>query len=256
MEQDRIPAGRPARPRSIGDSSEVDRGLERANPSEIVRMTGSLHGGYCRTVDLWPITIAARTSLLSTFEQLDDAQWRVRSLCEGWTIRELLAHLVLAARPPAKRYIVAVARAKGSFDGANHALATADANKPIVELLSEYRSVVEYRFSPPGWPPAAPLSDILLHSLDVRIPLGLETEQPAEHYEPVLQLLFGRAGRSFTRAGRPAVRWTATDYEWSRGDGRTVRGTMADLALTAAGRGARLNRLDGDGVASVTAWLG
>ena len=215
----------------------------------------SLRAGYVLAMDLWPITLGARRSLLTTFEQLDEDQWSAGSLCAGWTIREILAHLVLAARPPARRYVVAVARARGSFDQANHALATADAKRPVVELLSDYRSVLEYRFSPPGWPPAAPLSDILLHSLDVRIPLGLETEQPAADYEPVLQLLFGRAGRSFTRAGRPSVRWTATDHGWSHGDGRTVRGTMADLALTAAGRDARLDRLDGDGVPTVAAWL-
>ncbi len=206
-------------------------------------------------MDLWPITLSARRSLLSTFEELEDDQWEVRSLCEGWTIRQMLAHLVLAARPPAGRYIFAVARAKGSFDRANHSLAIADARKPVDELLADYRGVVGHRFSPPGWPQAAPLADILLHSLDVRIPLGHETDRPAEHYEPVLSLLFGRAGRSFTRAGRPRVRWAAIDHEWSDGDGPEVRGTLADLALTAAGRGARVDRLEGEGAPLVQAWL-
>jgi hypothetical protein len=36
-------------------------------------------------VDLWPITIGARRSLLSTFEELDAATWEVGSLCGGWT---------------------------------------------------------------------------------------------------------------------------------------------------------------------------
>ncbi len=207
-------------------------------------------------VDLWPITIGARRSLLETFEQLDDDQWSVPSLCERWTIRDVLAHLVLAIRPPMKRYIVAVAGAWGNFDRANCELALADAHKPVGDLLSDYRSVLEHRFSPPGWPQAAPLGDILLHTMDVRIPLGLETHQPAEHYEPVLMLLFGRAGKTLGRSGRPAVRWTATDHEWSHGDGPIVRGTMADLTLTVAGRGARLDHLEGEGVPSVRTWLG
>ncbi len=206
-------------------------------------------------MDLWPITIGARRSLLSTFEQLDEEQWQVPSLCEGWTIRDTLAHVTLAARPPIKRYVVAMARAKGSFDRANDALAVADGQRPVDELLADYRAVLEHRFSPPGWPQAAPLADILMHSLDVRIPLGLETDEPAPHYEPVLGLLFGRFGHAFTRSGRPAVRWTGTDHEWSHGEGRTVSGTMADLALTAAGRDARVDHLDGDGVPAVAAWL-
>ena len=206
-------------------------------------------------MDLWPITIDARRSLLATFEDLGEDQWKVPTLCEGWTVRDLLAHLILATRPPARRYVAAIARARGSFDGANHVLATVEARRPVVELLNDYHTIVEHRFSPPGWPQSAPLSDILLHSLDVRIPLGLETERPPEHYVPVLGLLFSRAGRTITRAGRPDARWTATDHDWTHGEGQAVRGNIADLALTAAGRGARLDDLDGDGVPHVRAWL-
>ncbi len=99
-------------------------------------------------MDLWPITIGARRSLLSTFEELDDGDWEMPSLCGEWTIRQVLAHLVLAARPPARRYIAAVTRARGDFDRANHALAVLDASRPTGELLHAYRGVVDYRFSP------------------------------------------------------------------------------------------------------------
>lgn len=207
-------------------------------------------------MDLWPLTMEARRSLLATFEQLDDDQWNTPSLSEGWSVRDVLAHLILATRPPVRRYTAALVRARGNFDNANHVLATVDGRRPVDDLLSEYRDVIEHRFSPPGWPQAAPLGDILLHSLDVRIPLGLPSDNPAEHYEPAIQLLFSRVGRSFTRAGRPDVRWVATDHDWARGEGSEVSGTMADIALTAAGRGARVNHLSGDGVAAVQTWLG
>lgn len=206
-------------------------------------------------MDLWPTIVEARRSLLSTFEQLDEDLWEIESLCRGWTVRQILAHLVLAARPPAWRYVAAVARARGDFDQANHSLAVADATRPTGRLLADYREVIVHRFSPPGWPPAAPLADIVLHSLDVRIPLGIATDAPVHRYEPVLDLLFRRFGRSFTSHGRPGVRWVATDHDWTHGDGPEVRGAMADLALTAAGRGARVDHLDGDGLPLVTAWL-
>jgi uncharacterized protein (TIGR03083 family) len=207
-------------------------------------------------MDLWPTTTAARRALLATFEQLGDDQWGIQSLSKGWTVREVLAHLTLAAHPPAWRYGVAVVGAWGSFDKANHALAVADAQRPVDELLSGYRAVADRRFSPPGWPDAAPLSDVLLHGLDVQIPLGLPTDQPATDYEPVMGLLLSRTGRSFTSRGRPRIRWVATDHDWSQGEGGEVRGALADLALTAAGRSARLERLEGEGVPSIRAWLG
>lgn len=206
-------------------------------------------------MDLWPWTVEARRSLLSTFEQLDDNQWSAQSLSEGWRVRDVLAHLIFAARPPVRGYMAALARSRGNFDTANHSLAIAGGQRPVADLLNEYRDVVEHRFSPPGWPQAAPLGDILLHSLDVRIPLGLPTDHPAEHYEPAAQLLFSRVGRSFTRTGRPDVCWVATDLDWTQGDGPEVSGTMVDVALAAAGRGARIDHLSGDGVTAVRSWL-
>ena len=88
-------------------------------------------------MDLWPITIAARQSLLSTMKELDDDQWTTRSLCDGWTIRDVLAHLILAARPPLRRYVGAMMRARGNFDRANNALAATDAQQPIDKLLAD-----------------------------------------------------------------------------------------------------------------------
>lgn len=207
-------------------------------------------------VDVWPITIAARRSLVETFEQLDDEQWNVTSLCAGWTNREMLAHLILAARPPRRRYVRAIVGARGNFDRANRRLAIDDARQPLDHLLTEYRSVLDHRFSPPGWPPEAPLSDILLHSLDVRIPLGIDSNEPPEHFAPVLKLLLGPFGKGLAPKGRPAVRWEATDHPWSHGDEAAVRGSMADVALAMSGRDARLDALTGDGVGQVRAWIG
>lgn len=207
-------------------------------------------------MELWPITIDARQSLISTLDTLEEEQWEVESLCQGWTIRDVLAHLILAARPPVRRYVPAVLKALGNFDRANHRLAVIEGGRPPSELLSRYRNVAEHRFAPPGWPETAPLSDILLHSLDVRIPLGVEAVVSPEHYEPVLRLLFKRVGRSFTTGDRPEVRWVATDHSWSHGSGREVRGAMEDLALTAAGRPARVTSLRGDGVQAIAAWAG
>lgn len=203
---------------------------------------------------MWQSTLDARHSLISTFEEIEGDQWKVESLCNGWTVQHVLAHLILAARPPARRYVPAVLKARGSFDRANQKLAVEDGRRPPAELLSQYREVADHRFAPPGWPEAAPLSDILLHSLDVRIPLDVETTVPPDHYQPVLRLLFRRVGRSFTSPNRPQVRWVATDHSWSQGEGPEVRGTMESLALTAAGRRECIAGLEGDGVKAVEAW--
>jgi len=78
-------------------------------------------------------------------KELDDDQWTTRSLCDGWTIRDVLAHLILAARPPLRRYVGAVMRARGNFDRANNALAANDAHQPIDKLLADFARVASGR---------------------------------------------------------------------------------------------------------------
>lgn len=207
-------------------------------------------------MDTWAAIREERTSLLDTFDALSEAQWAVPSLCGQWTVRQVLGHLVVAADPPMGRFAAEVARAFGSFDKANDRLARAEAERPTEELVARYRALVDVRKHPPGFGPSAPLTDILLHSLDVRVPLALPMDRPPERYAACLDLLFGRVGAiAFVPRGRPRLRWVATDHAWAHGAGDEVQGSMADLALAASGRGARVDALTGPGQPAVAAWL-
>lgn len=206
-------------------------------------------------MDIWAVIEEERLSLVDTFEGLTPEQWDTPSLCGHWTVRQVLGHLVVATSPPLGRFMVEMVKARGSFDKANDRMAVEAAERPTGDLIADLRRQVPKRFSPPGLGPAAPLDDILLHSLDVRIPLGLPTDRPPERYEPALDLVFGRGSRTLVPKGRPAVRWAATDHPWSHGAGEEVEGTMADLVLAASGRGARVDSLMGAGQAAVATWL-
>lgn len=207
-------------------------------------------------MDIWTAIAEERASILKTFEGLSAEQWDTPSLCGHWTVRQVLGHLVIAADPPTGRFLVELAKAAGSFDKANDRLARAEAERPTADLIARYRERLGKRSTPPGFGPSAPLSDILLHSLDVRIPLGLASERPADRYEPALELLFDRPGqRVFVPKGRPSLRWVATDHAWEHGTGDEVQGAMADLALAASGRGARVDALTGAGQPALAAWL-
>ena len=197
-----------------------------------------------------------RRSLVGTFEGLTDEQWATPSLCGGWSVRQVLGHLVVAADPPTLRFGRELVRARGSFDRANARVAREVAERPVAELLAEYRVLVTKRASPPGFGAEAPLTDALLHGLDVRLPLGLPTERPVEHHVPAMDLLGSRrAALFFVPRGRPTLRWVATDLDWSHGTGPEVEGTMADLMLAASGRRALLDALAGPGAPALAAWL-
>ena len=206
-------------------------------------------------MDLWAAIAEERTSLIDTFEQVRAEQWDTPSLCGHWTVRQVLGHLVVATDPPMGRFMLEVAKAFGSFDKANDRLAREQADRPPDDLIAELRRQVSTRFTPPGFGPAAPLHDVLLHGLDVRIPLALPTERPPERYAPALDLVFGRGARTLVPKGRPSLRWVATDHDWSHGTGDEVQGRMADLALAASGRGARVDAITGPGQPALAAWL-
>jgi uncharacterized protein (TIGR03083 family) len=207
-------------------------------------------------MDIWAAIAEERASLVATFEQLTPEQLDTPSLCGHWTVRQVLGHLVVAVDPPLGRFTLEVAKAFGSFDKANDRLAIQQARRPAADLIAELRSKVTTRAAPPGLGPEAPLHDILLHSADVRIPLGLPDEHPPERFEPALGLVFGALGsRTLVPKGRPKVRWVATDHAWSLGTGLEVQGTMADLALTASGRDAHVRALTGPAQPAIAAWL-
>ena len=204
---------------------------------------------------MWAVIEEEREGLAATFDAVPEGAWDTPSLCGHWTVRQVLGHVVVASKPPMGRFMLEMVKARGSFDTANDRLALASAARPVDELRAAFRANASARFTPPGLGPEAPLHDVLLHSLDVRIPLGVPTARPAERYAPALELALSKKGeRTLAPKGRPAVRWVATDLPWEQGEGPEVHGTMADLTLIASGRPARLDELTGDGVPALATW--
>jgi uncharacterized protein (TIGR03083 family) len=68
--------------------------------------------------DVWRLVHAERAALIEDLEQLDDG-WEVPSLCPGWTVHDVVAHLVDSARATRLGFLVALARAGFDFDRQN-----------------------------------------------------------------------------------------------------------------------------------------
>ena len=209
-----------------------------------------------RPVEHWETIAAERRALADDLDGLTDEQWRTPSLCGDWTVRDVLGHLVMTHQTSLPRFALEVLRARGSFDAANSKLSVAAGRRSAAELVADLRRVAESRFKAPTFGSEAPLTDILVHSLDVRVPLGLPTARPVEPYRHALDLLMTKkATRAFVPAGRPPVRAVATDLDWAQGDGPEVRGSAADLTLALSGRSARIDALSGPGQPALAAWL-
>lgn len=160
-------------------------------------------------------------------------QWDVPSLAEGWRVREVVAHLTMPFTVGMPGLVLGLVRHRGSFDRfADRWARDATAAAPPAEFVAALRANAAARFTPPGMGPKAPLTDLVVHGLDVRIPLGL----PAAAIDDAalvatLRFLTTRPARHF---GVPADafaarRLEATDVDWSHGTGPTERAPATDL---------------------------
>lgn len=190
-----------------------------------------------------------RRVMADLLDTLTESQWATPSLCAGWTVRDVAAHLVMPLITPMPKFALAMAKARGSFDKANIALTGAVARKHGQALPAMLREHADSRFTPPGNGPLAPLTDITVHGQDIRRPLGLTREFDPERMAAILTFLTSPAAQRGFSASKDvtAYRWEATDLDFSVGEGPAVRGPAEALLLVLTGRPVGLADVTGDG---------
>jgi uncharacterized protein (TIGR03083 family) len=159
------------------------------------------------------------------------------------------SHLILP-------FAAAFVKARGNFDRANVDLTAKEAVRPTADLVADLRRNAGRHFKPPGFGSEAPLTDVLVHGQDIRIPLGLPTTGPTEHWRVALELLVtSKARRTFGLRPLEGLRFATTDIDWTYGNGDQVSGPAIPLALALIGRAARIGDLTGPGLARLTAHI-
>ncbi|GAA0271714.1 maleylpyruvate isomerase family mycothiol-dependent enzyme [Cryptosporangium japonicum] len=190
-----------------------------------------------------------RRALADLLSGLTSEQRAAPSLCESWTVHDVAAHLIMPLEVGMAKFALTALLCRGDFDRANVRLTREQARRPIDEITTVLRAKAGSRFTPPGSGPEAPLTDLLVHGLDIRHPLRLARDVPPERLRTVLGYLTGRAPRGFVpRNLLDRLRFEADDLDWAHGRGATVRGPAEGLLLVITGRAAGLDQLSGDGV--------
>lgn len=208
-------------------------------------------------MDYFPVIAAERRSVADMLDGLSPQQWQTPSLRDGWTVRHVAAHLSSVLTRGLGTFLLAAIRAGGNLDRANRIVTGREARRPVPDIVGDLRANADSRFTPPTFGSEAPLTEILLHGDDMRVPLGIADAGPAGRWRGALDLLVSPGGRrGFAAKGAPALRYAATGTDWARGSGAEVRGPAAALALTFSGRPARLGELSGPGLDAVRAWAG
>jgi len=202
--------------------------------------------------EIWTEVRAERVALADDLTDLSSDGWATPSLCEGWDVHDVLAHLVDSAKETRLRFLFRLARARFDFDEANErGLARERAADPAA-TLAEFRAVVDRTTGPPA-PKETRLVEAFVHGEDIRRPLGIARVYPAPLVVRAIEYQ-ARASASMG-GGRTLVASTnlvATDADLDLGDGPRVEGPAISILLAASGRPAALADLSGDGVDLIT----
>ena len=191
------------------------------------------------TEDLTIHTHTERERLAGILSSLHPEQWAAPSLCAGWRVREVVAHLTMPYRrgpmTGAVAFFLGLARSGFNINRYLDRAARADAARLTdAELLEVLRVNIRNPWRPPGGGQIGALSHDVIHGLDITEPLGLPS-CPPERITLVLQQTsaknLGYFGVDLT--GRQLI---ASDAEASLGEGTAVHMPAKDILLLATGR--------------------
>jgi len=197
---------------------------------------------------------AQRAELAEVLADLPGSSWDEPTLCAGWRVREVVAHITMPFRYGRGRFALELAKSRGRFNEMADRTARQDAAvlSPM-DLTEAVRSNTGHPWQPPGGGYAGALAHDLIHGLDITVPLGLAVPHvPAERLRPVLPASLDDRSVKFFGTDLDGIELRADDMEWSLGSGVPLTGAAADLLLVLCGRTLPAGRLSGEPAARFT----
>ena len=196
----------------------------------------------------WALIHAERAALSADLAELPGQRWATQSLCEQFTVREVLAHLTAGASLSPVRWMAGVIRCRFDFDRQVAMRLAEQMGATPAQTLGRFDRVITSTTKPP-LPVVAMLGETIVHGEDIRRPLGIEREYPVGTLTTVAGYYQDSDLPALTRKRARGLRLTATDGPFAAGAGPRVSGTTLALVMAMAGRASYCDELDGDGVA-------
>ena len=208
-------------------------------------------------VEIYARTTSNRLMIADLLETLDDTQWEAPTLCTGWTVRHLAAHLVQPMLVGFGRFFLTAMRFRGNTDKTVDYHTRRLARRPRAELIALLREHAKDRVNPPRVGPMGPFAETCIHLRDIARPLALTVDVPNEHWGFLLDYLTSpTVAPALVPAGRlDGLHLTATDTAWSSGSGALVTGPIEAIGMAVTGRPAALTDLHGPGLDTLASRL-
>src|SRR4051794_19371718 len=197
--------------------------------------------------DLMPMVHTERASLSEFLDTLTPEQWSAPTWCDKWNVQELVAHLTAAGNITAPHFLAGFVKAGFSFDKTVDTDLRNYSKGTPSDVKARYDAIITSNRKPPG-PAYVALGEVMVHSEDIRRPLGARGDHPAEHLTTLAEL-YKKTGAPLRAKQRlEGLQLEATDVDWSAGAGPEVRGPCMSLILAMVGRSGALDDCEGAGV--------
>lgn len=198
----------------------------------------------------WRHIHAERTALATTLSGFSGEQWGHDTLCAGWTVQDIAAHVI--SNPQVTVRELPGIFAAAARHGYNHAIfrdVKRRGAQPREVILADFERFATSTHHVLTTSSVEPLIDALVHHQDIVRPLGLRHDMDPHAAAVAADRCRMLAGLMGSRRLVRSVRMVATDIPWVRGSGPTVRAPMQELLMLCAGRAADPAHLSADSAA-------
>jgi uncharacterized protein (TIGR03083 family) len=185
-----------------------------------------------------------RADLASFLGTLTPDEWAAPSLCDGWSVKDVVAHMLsyedLGFFGLVKRFL------KGWVVHANEVGVEEFAPMTSRDLLEFLNNHLDPRGLTAGFGGMIALVDGTIHHQDIRRALGHPRVVPVDRLKRILPLIptNPRLGAGKRIRG---LRLQATDVDWTHGSGPEVIGPGEALLMAMSGRRVAIDELTGAG---------
>lgn len=183
---------------------------------------------------IWASVDAQRRGLADLIETFDTQQWMAPSLCDGWRVRDVAAHLTHSHMAPL-RALVEAAKSGFRFDPMIRRLGVEDPRSQS-EIAAALRGMAGSRKKVPGTSVQQPMIELLVHGQDMAVPLGIDLPMPTDAAVEAAKRLGSMKFPINAVRQLDGVRLVATDADFAVGEGREVRAPIRDIVMILAGR--------------------
>ncbi|WP_132992675.1 maleylpyruvate isomerase family mycothiol-dependent enzyme [Gordonia zhaorongruii] len=176
-----------------------------------------------------------RLQFADVLSDLDDSQWDAPTLCAGWCVRDVAAHVISYLNRSVPELLTGLVQSGGSLSRLNDTGIRDVRNAGPEDLCYLMRKGATPRGVGVGFGGRVALVECVIHQLDVCRPLGILAPIPAERLRTSLD--FARLS-PVIRGGwhTRGTRLVATDLDWATGYGAQHHDTAENLLLEMSGR--------------------